>query len=427
MAAPPASTTNTRPASGEHFHALNALIKSNPDHGTTTIGSRPRPSNPRFTNPKHWLYANRAAPACRANTTNCPGEASTVNRNPVNLPTTAVTPPPPTLSKHAVARRPSVQALAGGRAERPSVAADGVDEAPGGPGEVPGVGELQEPVRVHRRLRQRGVQVGQRDVPGDLDDGRRDVEVVGRGGQLGTDTRREPRVRHVERGADPGEAAVPGDQARRGLLAHSRYSGQPVARVAAKGREVGVPACRYPVLRPYGRVVEDLQLGHAPAAVQQPDRLVVVDELEQVPVAGDHLDRPGLPGGQGTEHVVGLVPGGSYGHDAERGEHVEDDRYLWLQTVGYLVPAVGGDAVRLVGGQERDPPGRSPVLVQGADQPVRAPAPDQRGEHVEESPYRVDRGAVGRLGRGLGYPEVGAEVEAGCVDKQQWSRHLVDP
>src|SRR5581483_12153189 len=128
------------------------------------------------------------------------------------------------------------------------------------------------------------------DLAGHPDDLRRDVEVRRRGGQLGTRAGWEARVRIVERGADAGQVAVPRDQARRGLLAHAGYAGQPVARVTAQRREVGVPGRRYPVLRAYRRVVEDLQLGDAPAAVQQPDRLGVVDELEQVTVAGDHLD-----------------------------------------------------------------------------------------------------------------------------------------
>jgi hypothetical protein len=66
---------------------LNALIKSNPDQGTVTIASTTRASKARLTSDKHWLNPNRDAPACRANTATCAGDASTVNRNAVCLPT----------------------------------------------------------------------------------------------------------------------------------------------------------------------------------------------------------------------------------------------------------------------------------------------------------------------------------------------------
>ena len=66
LGAPVGSTANTRPASSVFFHALNALIRSNPVHGTSTSGSRRRSVSAVFTSRRHWLNANRAAPACRA-------------------------------------------------------------------------------------------------------------------------------------------------------------------------------------------------------------------------------------------------------------------------------------------------------------------------------------------------------------------------
>src|SRR5215207_5119699 len=41
MMVPSGATTNSRPASSVFFQALNALIRSNPDHGTLTCGSFP--------------------------------------------------------------------------------------------------------------------------------------------------------------------------------------------------------------------------------------------------------------------------------------------------------------------------------------------------------------------------------------------------
>ena len=55
VAAPAESTANTRPAAVDRFHALNALIKSKPVHGTLTEPSRPRASSACFTNAKDWL------------------------------------------------------------------------------------------------------------------------------------------------------------------------------------------------------------------------------------------------------------------------------------------------------------------------------------------------------------------------------------
>ncbi|MCP2283373.1 hypothetical protein APR04_002276 [Promicromonospora umidemergens] len=45
---PAASTRNRRPAASDRFHALNALIRSNPDHGTRTPVSPPVPAGPRL-------------------------------------------------------------------------------------------------------------------------------------------------------------------------------------------------------------------------------------------------------------------------------------------------------------------------------------------------------------------------------------------
>src|SRR5204863_824028 len=120
---------------------------------------------------------------------------------------------------------------------------------------------------------------------------------------------REAGRRVVHGGQHAGEIAVPGDEPGGGLVADAGDARQPVARVTAQGGEVGISGGRHAVLRPYRRVVEDLQLGDATAAVQQPDRLRVVDELEEVAVAGVHLDRAGLAGRQRAEHVVGLVAG----------------------------------------------------------------------------------------------------------------------
>ena len=70
-ATPSVSTMNTRPASSVFFHALKALIRSNAVHGTSMSWSVRRPVSAVCTRPKHWLNANREAPACRASTSCC--------------------------------------------------------------------------------------------------------------------------------------------------------------------------------------------------------------------------------------------------------------------------------------------------------------------------------------------------------------------
>ena len=71
-------------------------------------------------------------------------------------------------------------------------------------------------------------------------------------------------------------------------------------------------------------------------------------------------------------------------------------------VVGHLLAALRGDPVRLVRRQQLDPPGRPPVVVERADQPVRARGCGSGGEHVEEAADGVDRlpSAAGRPTRG---------------------------
>jgi len=82
-ATPVGSTVNTRPASAVFFHALNALIRSKPVHGTAILGSVLRPVSAVFTMRRHWLNANREAPPWRASTSDCSTAGSRQNRNVV--------------------------------------------------------------------------------------------------------------------------------------------------------------------------------------------------------------------------------------------------------------------------------------------------------------------------------------------------------
>ena len=72
-------------------------------------------------------------------------------------------------------------------------------------------------------------------------------------------------------------------------------AGQPVGGVAAQGREVGVLAGVDAVLLAHPVVGHPLVLADAAGDVEDPDVGLVVDELEQVAVAGDDVDRLPAP------------------------------------------------------------------------------------------------------------------------------------
>ena len=89
-------------------------------------------------------------------------------------------------------------------------------------------------------------------------------------------------------------------------------------------------------------------------------------------------------GRERADHVVGLVAVGADDADAERVEHLEDDRDLHLERVGDLLDVGGGGdlldhAVRLVRRDQVDPPLRAPVVVPAADQVGRAGSPRPAG------------------------------------------------
>ncbi len=89
-ATPEPSTTKRRPAFSVFFHALNALIRSNPVHGIFTAPSSVPPldaSRAFRCSRRPWLNANRAAPSCRASARACSADGSAVNWNVVCLDT----------------------------------------------------------------------------------------------------------------------------------------------------------------------------------------------------------------------------------------------------------------------------------------------------------------------------------------------------
>ena len=133
---------------------------------------------------------------------------------------------------------------------------------------------------------------------------------------MAADARRHALAR-VGGGEDAGEVAVRGEQGRGGLLADARDAGQPVGRVAAQGREVGVLARQHAVLRDDGGVGDDLEVAHAARGVDDAHVAGVVDELEQVAVAGDDVDRQRRLRREGADDVVGLVLGRADDRDAE--------------------------------------------------------------------------------------------------------------
>ena len=89
----------------------------------------------------------------------------------------------------------------------------------------------------------------------------------------------------------PGHVAEPLQQRGGGLLADPGDPGQAVGGVAAQGGEVGVLAGVDAVLLAHPVVGDPLVPADAAGDVEDPDPGVVVDELEEVAVAGDDVDR----------------------------------------------------------------------------------------------------------------------------------------
>jgi hypothetical protein len=144
------------------------------------------------------------------------------------------------------------------------------------------------------------------------------------------------------------DAAVAGDEPGGGLFPDAGHARQAVARVATHRREVRIPPGRDAVFGLDGGVVAVFQLGHAAAAIEQAGAAGVVDQLVEVAVAGDDLDRGGLGGGEGAEHVVRLVARHAEGRDADGPQHLQQDRDLLFQGGRHLLDGAVGDAVLLV-------------------------------------------------------------------------------
>ena len=277
--------------------------------------------------------------------------------------------------------------------------------------------------------RQAQVDVGDRHVVGHPHHERGDVEVVARGLEVGAARPLDPGVTGGDGLAHPGERSEVRDERGRGLVADALDPRQPVAGVAAQRGHVGVG-----VTRGDGVLVREEGLGHdvgvahpTTGGVDDPRARGVVDELEQVAVARDDVDRhlPAVRHGERADDVVGLVAGGADAGDANGSEGLGDDRHLRAELVGDLLALRGvvGDAVRLVGRDRVDPPLRPPVVVPARHDVGGAVAGDERGDHVEESGHGIGRDARRHLGPRRHAVE-GAEVQGGGVEQEQAGRRV---
>jgi hypothetical protein len=123
----------------------------------------------------------------------------------------------------------------------------------------------------------------------------------------------------------------------RRFLAHSRNAGQVVTRVAAQCREIGVLGRRQAVLLGDLTWGEAGQLADPLARVENGD--LAADQLQGVPIAGadEHLDALARRlGGEGGDHVVGLVALDGQRRNAQRLEHFLDERELTPEVRGRL-------------------------------------------------------------------------------------------
>ena len=215
--------------------------------------------------------------------------------------------------------------------------------------------------------------------------------------------------RQVVQGAeDPVQPSPFVDQLGRGLLAHPGHSGQVVAGVAPQGRILHV------VGGPHAGAVQDAGLV-VQLALRPPVRVVVVEHLDPgvlhqlvgVAVAGydDHvIAGVAALGGQGGEHVVGLVARRVHrGH----GQGVKDfphQAHLLAQDVG------GRVAGPLVGGNHGVPEGRLGP-VEGDHDLVGLMVAPQVDEHRREAEH-----CVGDLARRGGH--VGGQGEEGAIGQR---------
>ena len=107
-------------------------------------------------------------------------------------------------------------------------------------------------------------------------------------------------------------------------------------------------------------------------------------------------------------------------------QHLFDHRDLRGQRGRGLFGAVGGQPVRLVGGDHRNPEGRPPVRVQAGDQPGGMPGPDQPADGVEQAAHRVHRRAV-RGPDGLRHPEERPVVQRRGIKQHQRTHPAILP
>ena len=155
------------------------------------------------------------------------------------------------------------------------------------------LGQPQQPVRVHRPAAgQRQIEVRQLHVPGHVDHLRRHGQVVAR--------RPASLVRTPAANPASGSSSAARMPSIEPYFAISRAAvfsptpatpGSPSLGSPRKCREVRVLRAGDAVLGGHRGVIEHLEIGHAATAVEHPDRAGVVDQLDQIPVAGDHLDR----------------------------------------------------------------------------------------------------------------------------------------
>ena len=226
-----------------------------------------------------------------------------------------------------------------------------------------------------------------------------------------------PGIQGMQHGLDRAEHA---DQGRSRLLPHAGDAGQPVAGIAAERGEGRVAAAGNAIAARHGRLVDDLQLGQAAGGIDDPHRPRVINQLEQVTIAGDDLNRAGLARSQRPDDVVGLVAAGRRHRHPGRGQHFLDHRDLGGQRVGGLLGAVRIGPVCLVGGDRGHPEGGPPVSVHARDEAVRAACPQQPGHHVQQAAHGIDRHAI-RSGHGFRDSVERSVVQRGGVQEQQGS------
>ena len=142
--------------------------------------------------------------------------------------------------------------------------------------------------------------------------------------------------------------------------------------------------------------------------IQHPDLTFVVDQLKQVPVAGNNIHRHRCGARECPDHIIGLITVLAHHGNPQSIQDRQDQRDLYgepfwsslgggARRAGHLgndIVARLRDPMSLVGRDQIHPPLGTPVVVPAARQMGRRVGIEQSADEVKQPTQRIDRSAV---------------------------------